>query len=231
MTLLLLAGTGEARAIAECPCRRGDPGRGLAGRGHAATGRAGGSDPDRWLMAMPPGSASICDAAGITAVLDATHPFADRMSQRSCAVATRAGAALRPVPAPRMAARARGQLADAGIGTRGGRPYPARRHRVSGHRAADTGKLRQSAGSPPDLSRQIDPPERPFPFPGGEYRIGRPPFSVEDEVALFRELGVDWLVVKNAGGVASRSKLDAARQLGIPVAMIRTAAAAWRHQA
>ena len=71
------------------------------------------------------------------------------------------------------------------------------------------------------ICRQIDPPDSPFPFPSGEYRIGRPPFSVADEVALFRELGVDWLVVKNAGGIASRSKLDAARQLELPVAMIR----------
>lgn len=39
-------------------------------------------------------------------------------------------------------------------------------------------------------------------------------------MALFRKLGVDWLVVKNSGGEASRSKLDAARILGIPVALI-----------
>jgi precorrin-6A/cobalt-precorrin-6A reductase len=70
------------------------------------------------------------------------------------------------------------------------------------------------------ICRQIDPPDGPFPFPGGDYLIGRPPFSVEDEVTLFARLGVDWLVVKNAGGAASRTKLDAARQLGIKVAMI-----------
>jgi precorrin-6A/cobalt-precorrin-6A reductase len=38
---------------------------------------------------------------------------------------------------------------------------------------------------------------------------------------LFFDLKVDWLVVKNSGGSASRSKLDAARDLGIPVALIR----------
>jgi precorrin-6A/cobalt-precorrin-6A reductase len=40
------------------------------------------------------------------------------------------------------------------------------------------------------------------------------------EAALFRKLGIDWLVTKNAGGQASRAKLDAARHLGLPVAMI-----------
>ena len=70
------------------------------------------------------------------------------------------------------------------------------------------------------ICRQIDPPDGPFPFPNGEFLVGRPPFSEADEVALFERLGVDWLVVKNAGGTPSRTKLDAARVLGIKVAMI-----------
>ena len=69
-------------------------------------------------------------------------------------------------------------------------------------------------------ARQIDPPEGPFPFSKGEFLIGRPPFSVEDEVELFTRLEVDWLIVKNAGGEASRSKLDAAREIGLKVLMI-----------
>jgi precorrin-6A/cobalt-precorrin-6A reductase len=71
------------------------------------------------------------------------------------------------------------------------------------------------------ICRQIDPPSGPFPFEGGAFLVGRPPFPVADEVALFQKLNVDWLVVKNAGGARSASKLIAARQLGIPVLMIR----------
>jgi precorrin-6A/cobalt-precorrin-6A reductase len=37
---------------------------------------------------------------------------------------------------------------------------------------------------------------------------------------LFKALGVDWIVVKNAGGAASATKLTAARDLKIPVLMI-----------
>ncbi|WP_375255640.1 precorrin-6A/cobalt-precorrin-6A reductase, partial [Yoonia sp.] len=70
------------------------------------------------------------------------------------------------------------------------------------------------------ICRQIDPPDGPFPFPGGRFLVGRPPFSVADEVALFSALSVDWLVVKNAGGAPSRTKLTAARELHIPVLMI-----------
>lgn len=71
------------------------------------------------------------------------------------------------------------------------------------------------------LARVIDPPERPV-IAGfkGTFLIGSPPFSIAEEVALFRDKGVEWLVVKNAGGQKSRSKLDAARELGLPVVMI-----------
>ena len=49
--------------------------------------------------------------------------------------------------------------------------------------------------------------------------LARPPFPVEDEIALMRDEGVSVLVSKNAGGPA-RAKLDAARALGLPVIMI-----------
>ena len=70
------------------------------------------------------------------------------------------------------------------------------------------------------ICRRIDPPLTPFPFEGGEYLLGRPPFSEQDEIETFRRVNVDWLVTKNSGGDASRSKLDAARALGIKVALM-----------
>ena len=70
------------------------------------------------------------------------------------------------------------------------------------------------------ICRVVDPPEAPFPMANGTYIVGRPPFSVDDEISLFTRLGIDWLVVKNAGGAASESKLAAARALSLPVAMI-----------
>ena len=49
----------------------------------------------------------------------------------------------------------------------------------------------------------------------------RPPFSVQEEVDFFISERIDWIVVKNSGGERSKSKLLAARQLGLPVAMIQ----------
>ena len=53
------------------------------------------------------------------------------------------------------------------------------------------------------------------------YLVQRGPFNVNAEMELFHDLEVDWLVTKNSGGSSSRAKLDAARDLGIKVAMIR----------
>jgi precorrin-6A/cobalt-precorrin-6A reductase len=92
-----------------------------------------------------------------------------------------------------------------------------------------TGRMRLSEFSNLDhcylFCRQIDVAPHAFPFSNGEYVLGHPPFSVEDEKALFEHLKIDWLVVRNAGGESSMSKLIAARHLGLPVAMIDRPAA------
>lgn len=71
------------------------------------------------------------------------------------------------------------------------------------------------------LCRVIDTPSVEFPLDNGEYLIGRPPFSVQEEVELLTDRNVDWVVVKNSGGSGGFSKLLAARQLGLPVGMFK----------
>lgn len=46
------------------------------------------------------------------------------------------------------------------------------------------------------------------------------PFDLENELALMHEHQVDVLVSKNSGGKATEAKLEAARSLGIPVMML-----------
>ena len=45
------------------------------------------------------------------------------------------------------------------------------------------------------------------------------PGNKDEEAALFRRLGVTWMIARNSGGPAT-GKLEAARALGINVAMI-----------
>ena len=69
------------------------------------------------------------------------------------------------------------------------------------------------------VARVIDPPDRPFPFPRGQWLVGRPPFTEADEIATLRAHRIDVLVAKNAGGPAD-AKLAAARALGLPVVLL-----------
>lgn len=219
MRLLLLAGTGDARRIAQ----------GLVGTGVTTIASLAGVT--RQPIDLPceirvggfggaEGFGAYLKAARIDAVVDATHPFAATMSRTAARVCTALSLAHVQMLRPQW---------QAGPGDNW--------HEVAAE--ADVAKLvplgatvflatgRQTLTSYDNMSgrrlicRQIDPPDQPFPFANGAFLVGRPPFTVQDEVDLFQKLGIDWLVVKNSGGQASHSKLDAARLLGIPVAMVK----------
>ena len=218
MKILLLAGTSEARDLSLALVARGHvvtaslAGVTRAPRDLGCETRVGGFGGEQgfrdWLAAHP-----------VDIVIDATHPFATQISERTarvCADEHIVNLQVRREPwVPR----------DEDNWVFINRPEQAKNVIPSRSRVfLATGRqtLEQFSGlsSCYIFCRQIDPPDGPFPFANGEFLVGRPPFSVEDELRLFTELKIDWLVVKNAGGQMSRSKLDAARQMGIPVLMI-----------
>ena len=219
MTLLLLAGTSEAKRIAW----------GLSTMGTRAIASLAGVTRSPEPLPLPTriggfggqaGFERFLQTQGITAVLDATHPFAAAMTDRTariCAVQSIPYLQiLRPAWVPEPGDRWTEIAAepDAAVHIPTGSTVFLATGRQTLERFAGLQGCRV-------LCRQIDPPTAPFPFEGGEYIISRPPFSVPREVELFQTLGVDWLVVKNAGGAESRTKLIAARQLDIPVLMLR----------
>lgn len=156
---------------------------------------------------------------GFDAVIDATHPFAVKISRRCHEVTQEMGLKHLQILRPEWQA-GKGdkwtfvdeEKKAADYICKGATVFLAT-GRQTLHRFENlTGRYL--------ICRQIDSSEGEFPFENGEYLIGRPPFSVEEEIALFKQRRVDWLVVKNAGGRLSRSKLLAAKQLGIPVLLI-----------
>ena len=219
MTVLLLAGTGEAKRIAWALTDTGiNVVASLAGATRSPeplpiptrTGGFGGED----------GFRAYLKKQNIRAVLDATHPFAEQITNRTariCAELDLPYAQLVRAPwfaetgddwtmidAPEDAAAHIPDNAVVFLAT--GRQTLMQYANLEGRRV---------------LCRLIDPPTAPFPFEGGEFVLGRPPFSPRSEAQLFKALGVTHIVVKNAGGDGGRAKLDAARALKIPVLLLK----------
>jgi len=217
--ILLLAGTAEARSIASELAQ-------MSGIEAFASLAGATQRPER--LDLPTriggfgGVAPMIDwvtAEKIDAILDATHPFAAQISQNARLVAQKCGLpylqVMRPAWRPQtgdkwhempdMASAAQALLS-------GQRVFLA-----TGRTTLDAFKSRSDCWF---LARVIDATQSEFPLQNGHFTRGRPPFSVADEVAVFREAGIDILITKNAGGANSKSKLIAARELGLPVLMI-----------
>src|SRR5262249_9159433 len=70
------------------------------------------------------------------------------------------------------------------------------------------------------LLRFVDPPEGASPLPDADILVWRGPLTLEGDRALMRGRGIQWLVARKSGGGGARAKIDAARELDLPVIMI-----------
>jgi precorrin-6A/cobalt-precorrin-6A reductase len=215
--VLVLGGTGEARRLATALVDRGvDVVSSLAGRtaepllppGEVRIGGFGGAEGlAAWLREHP-----------VRAVVDATHPFAATMTRHAAQAAAATGTALLRLQRPGWHERPGDDwrwvdsLEQAAAAVAGFR-----------HVFVTTGRmgLGAFAGLTQEvLIRSVDPPEPPLP-PRTTVVLERGPFTVEEELALMREHGVDVVVTKDSGSHLTEAKLTAARQLGIPVVVVR----------
>lgn len=220
LRVLILGGTEEGAALA---ARLADaPGidvvSSLAGRvaaprlprGRVRVGGFGGVD----------GLAAFLVAERIDAVLDATHPFAARISANAAHACYRARvplAAFVRAPWTRVTGDRWYEVDDMHAA--------AACVRSSGSRVFLTVGRQELAAfaaleRPWFLIRAIDVPADPLP-PRRELVLQRPPFALAGEVALMRSRSIDLVVAKNSGGEATYAKIAAARSLGIPVALVR----------
>ena len=68
--------------------------------------------------------------------------------------------------------------------------------------------------------RLLEQPAQPLPFSNYEVVIGKPPFSLDQELALLKTHSIDALVTKESGGTSTEAKILAARKLEMPVLII-----------
>lgn len=217
LRVLVLGGTGEARRLAAALHDR--PGfavtSSLAGRVAAPV--------------LPPGEVRVGGFGGVDGlvswlrvqrtdvVVDATHPFAARMTAHAVAATAALGL-------PLLVLRRAGWTSTPGD----------RWHRVPDSAAAAallpalgervflaTGRGDLTAFAGLDgwfLLRAVDPPAPPLPR-RRHVVLDRGPFTPAGERALLREHRIDVVVTRDSGGPRTAAKLVAARELGLPVVM------------
>jgi precorrin-6A/cobalt-precorrin-6A reductase len=219
--ILILGGTTEARLLAGKLAARPDLKLmlSLAGRTHnpvpqpvpVRVGGFGGAE----------GLAHYLAENRIDVLIDATHPFAARISENAANAARRAGT-------PAIALRRPEWLPDRGdrwtsvesigdgVAALGEKP---RRVFVTLGRQ----ELAPLARAPQHfyLVRSVDPVEPPLDLPHAAHLLARGPFAEEVERDLLLTHRIDVILAKNSGGDATYGKIAAARTLGIEMVMVR----------
>jgi precorrin-6A/cobalt-precorrin-6A reductase len=221
--ILILGGTGEAAALAQAALARFGDGvevtTALAGRT-----RRPGPIPGEVRIGGFGGAAGLAEyllGQRIDRVIDATHPFA-------AAISTSARLACDRMRVPRLIlARPqwRRHPLDHWIEVDSVEAAAQIVGRVGRRALLTVGAGEVAAFAPATgvrfLVRMIDPPRAPLPLRFSEIVLGRGPFALAEERHLMERHAIDVLVCKASGGAATEAKLVAARELSLPVIMMR----------
>jgi precorrin-6A/cobalt-precorrin-6A reductase len=218
--ILILGGTTEARQLATGLSLRPDCDSLLSLAGRTAepmaqpvptrSGGFGGSD----------GLAEFLKAENFDLLIDATHPFAARISHSAAIAAASTKIpffALRrstwkQQPGDRWTSvRSVAEAIDA-LGTVPKRVFLAIGRQEAFHF--------ESAPQHSYLIRSVDPVTPRLDIPQAHYILATGPFEETAERELQIENRIEIIVAKNSGGTATYGKIAAARALGIPVIMV-----------
>lgn len=216
--VLVLGGTTEGRLLADALVAAGLPTvTALAGRTRqpwlpGGTVRAGGFGGRRGLAAW-------LGDHGVRAVVDASHPFAARISAAAAWACASTATPLLRLERPAWRARPDdrwhrvGSLEDAAALV----PRVGRRAFLTVGRqgVAPFAGVEQCWF----LIRSIEAPPPPLP-PAHTLLRARGPFALADELALLDRFRIDVLVTKDSGGSATEAKLEAARLRRLSVVIV-----------
>jgi precorrin-6A/cobalt-precorrin-6A reductase len=218
--ILILGGTTEARQLAAALAQRGNYESLLSLAGRTAepmaqpvptrSGGFGGSD----------GLAEFLKIENFDLLIDATHPFAARISHNAAIAAGQTGIPLfalrRSVwpqqPTDRWTSVRSVAEAVAALGT-----TPSRVFLAIGRQEAFHFEI---APQHSYLIRSVDPVTPRLDVPQAHYLLATGPFEEAAERGLLIENRIEVIVAKNSGGSATYGKIAAARALGLAVIMV-----------
>ena len=220
MQVLVLGGTTESSALVALLARETDLSVTLSLAGRTAAPRPGPVQMRVGGFGGVEGLARWLAGNGTEAVIDATHPFAARISANAAAACGAGGV---PLIAVRRPAWER-QSGDAWIEVEN---VPACLDALGPESRTvfltiGRQELSAFARAPQHayVVRTIEPVGEALPVPNLVTVSARGPFTLEDEVRFMREARIEVLVTKNSGGAATYPKIEAARRLGLPVVIV-----------
>lgn len=218
--VLILGGTADARAIAaqlttDASLRVTTS---LAGRtkspaaiaGDVRTGGFGGAD----------GLAHWIAQNQVDLVIDATHPFAARISANAREAADRTGVPLLAFERPAWTPVAGDDWTDAATVADAAALIGADPKRVFLAVGRQEVEPFDAFWQHVYVVRSVEPIEDRL-LPGATRLLDRGPFDEAAERRLLEDHRIDVIVAKNSGGDATYGKIAAARALGLPVVMVR----------
>ncbi len=222
MRVLILGGTGEGRVLAEhlLDLPGVDVVSSLAGRVArprmpGGTVRIGGFDGVGGLTAY-------LRTHRIDYVVDATHPFAARITTHATRACTATGVPLLVVRPAGWTARDGDRWERVPDSATAAQKVAATPPGVVLLTIGRLGLATFGADTAHDyLIRAIHPPDPATALPRRHSLIlARGPYTLDAERSLLRDRRVGLLVTKDSGGTATAAKLAAARELDVPVVMI-----------
>jgi precorrin-6A/cobalt-precorrin-6A reductase len=168
----------------------------------------------------PDGLARWLGAHEVDAVVDAIHPFAEGISANAAHAAPVAGVPLLRLERPGWGERPGDRWTWVPDLDQAAAAIPQLGRRV----LLTTGRqgLAPFAGIEEAwfLVRCVDPPDSPLPA-RHELLLDRGPYTLDGERSLVERHAIDLVVTKDSGGAHTEAKLDVARDLGLPVIVVR----------
>jgi precorrin-6A/cobalt-precorrin-6A reductase len=219
MRALILGGTNDANLLADAAARAGlDAIYSYGGRTRAPTGR---SLPTRiGGFGGASGLIEYIRREGITHVVDATHPFAVEMSRNAVAACAETRTPLIALErAPWTKANGDDWIEVKDI-TAAVAALPDERTNV--FLAIGKQHIVPFRAKPQHAYtlRFVDPPDGLLPLRDAGVIVSRGPFTLAGELEMLRSRHIEWIVARNSGGMGARAKIDAARELGLPLIII-----------